>query len=394
MTTRLSTLVRTISDRYGLRPTHVVSSPGRVELGGNHTDHNGGRVLSAAVDRDMLAVIAPFEEPKVIVYSAARGEKTIDIKDLSRVPEETGHSPALIRGVLHVANERGYKTGGMVLVMHSDVLPGSGLSSSAAFENLISASQSALYNDRAIEPIELAKIGQLAENEFFGKPSGLMDQLTSAVGGVMSIDFKQAEPEISAIPFALESYGYRLVIVNTKSSHANLTSAYAAITDEMRLIANAFGEDVLGAVDRDDFYRRIAELRSLGNDRAVLRAHHFFEENERVPRMLDALKEGGLDRFFDLVRASGQSSVSMLQNTRVEGEPHKQPIMLALALTEYFLGNVGAARIQGGGFAGTIQAYVPLNKVDDYIACIDRVFGEDSADAVSFRDEGVTLTTF
>ncbi|HHT45038.1 MAG TPA: galactokinase [Fastidiosipila sp.] len=391
---RLSTLLECFRVRYHTEPTHIVSSPGRVELGGNHTDHNGGKVLSAAVDLDMLALVAPLADEKIIVYAEARGEQIIDITDLTYVPDERGHSPSLIRGVLYFLKEKGYKTGGMLVVMHSDVLPGSGLSSSAAFENLIVASQSALYNNSMIEATEIAKISQLAENDFFGKPCGLMDQLTSVVGGVLMIDFAKDDPEIASIPFDLEAHGYRLIVVNTKSSHADLTPTYAKITEEMRFIADALGGDILGEVDPDRFYAEIARLRMLGNDRAVLRAHHFFAENERVPKMLQALSDDQLARYFSLVRESGMSSSLILQNTRIDSEPMNQPITLALAMSDHFLAGDGAARIQGGGFAGTIQAYVPLEKTAEYIDFMNGIFGENSCAAVRFRKEGVTTAPF
>lgn len=379
--------------RYGQRPTHFVSAPGRVELGGNHTDHNGGRVLAASVNLDMQAVACPLPDHQFVLYSAERGEHRLDLTTLDKRQAEAHSSSGLIRGICHYLQAAGYAVGGMCVCMDSRVLTGSGLSSSAAFETLIGGLVSALYNDGNIPAITIAKVGQLAENHYFDKPSGLMDQLASAVGGVIAIDFKEEDPAIEAIPFDLEAHGYALVIVDSHSSHANLTPAYAAVPGEMKAMAAQFGQDRLRDVAPADFFAAIPALRKLGNDRAVLRAIHFYEENDRVPVMLDALRQDDLKGYFQLVRDSGQSSNTVLQNTRVEGRYEDQPIPLALALSDYFLQGEGAARIQGGGFAGTIQVYVPLSRIDDYIAFMDGILGAGSCTVVRFRETGVVTAT-
>ena len=389
---RIRQLTEVMLRKYGVSPTHALSVPGRVELGGNHTDHNRGKVLAAAVDLDMTAVAAPLDDPFLIAYSEADGERRIDLTQLDPVPAERLTSRALMRGVVRNL-QSDFKTGGLLIVYDSQILPGAGLASSAAFEILIGGAISAVYNDGSIPPLALARAGQASEVRDFGKPSGLMDQLASVTGGVVAIDFALDEPVIESLPFDLEATGCRLVIVNTGGSHTDLTDAYNRIPDEMHSIAAVFNERDLQAVKPSAFLAGIKALRALGNDRAVLRAFHFFAETARVPAMLAALQSNDMNGYFALVRASGQSSALWLQNTKIEGMPEHQPLHIALALSEHFLGNEGAARVQGGGFAGTIQAYVRLNRVDDYMAFMDDVFGDSSCTVVRLRTAGLTMKT-
>ncbi len=367
------------------------SSPGRSEIAGNHTDHQYGKVIAAAVDLDAIAAVTPRNDMRVILHSQGYPRYSdISLTDLTVHEEEKDTSTALIRGVAAGLRERGYQIGGFSCYTMSEVPSGSGLSSSAAFEILLITIFDHLYNSGTIPPLVRAQIGQYAENVYFGKPSGLLDQSGCAVGGFAALDFAGGgTPKMEQIQVDFTAEGYNLVITQTGGSHANLTHEYAAIPEEMRQIASAFGQEVLSEVNPADFYQRIPELRSLAGDRAVLRALHFFTEQDRVTRQELALREKEIDVFLALVNESGLSSELWLQNVTPPGETKQQEVALALALSRKFLsGRKGAVRVHGGGFGGTIQAYISLEDTKAYTEVLDAVYGVGSAQIVQIRPFG------
>jgi galactokinase len=373
------------------------TAPGRTELGGNHTDHNNGRVLAAAIDLEAAAVACSTAGPGAgtIELRSAGWEQPflVELSDLRPVRAEEGTTQALIRGVAEGFAKRGLKVGGFRACVESSVLQGSGLSSSAAFEVLTGSILNALYNGGAIDAVTLAVVGQEAENLHFGKPCGLMDQMASSVGGLVTIDFRDPpKPVIERLDLDWEALGYALCIVDTKGSHADLTPDYAAIRSEMNQVAQCFGKVVLREVDPALFWSGLAGLRSRVGDRAVLRAIHFFEENRRVEAMVTAIKANDFDQYLALVNASGTSSAEFLQNVVAHGAIKDQAVPLGLALTRRFLSQsspagVGASRVHGGGFAGTIQAYVPLSAAGEYAKTMEAVFGPGSVHTLSVRPE-------
>lgn len=376
---------------FGTKPTRVFSAPGRSEVGGNHTDHNHGRVLAAGVSLDVIAAVIPTDDGVIEVHSEGFPADRVDTADLTVHKEEEGTSAALIRGVAAGFADKGHRTGGFKAYTTSNVLKGSGLSSSAAFEVLIGNILNGLYNEHSVTAVEIAQLSQYAENVYFGKPSGLMDQMASSVGGFITIDFADpSEPVIKAIDFDLESSGYRLCIVDTKGSHADLTPEYAAIPREMKAVASFFGKEVLRGVDKQDIVENIAALREKFGDRAVLRALHFTDENERVLREAESLENGELDKFFGLVKESGRSSYMYLQNVFAASDPEHQGLSLALWLAEHHLGERAAYRVHGGGFAGTVQAFVPKELVEEFSSVMGGVFGADSCHVLSVRPFGGT----
>ena len=362
------------------------SAPGRAEIGGNHTDHQSGRVLAASVNLDTVAAVAPNGTSVVRVHSEGFAPCEVDLADLSVLPGEVGTTASLIRGCAARMAALGHDIGGFDAAITSNVLGGSGLSSSAAFEVLVCAILDGLFGHGDMSPVLRAQISQYAENEYFGKPSGLMDQMASSVGGIVAIDFRETEPEITAIQYDFLAHGYRLAVVNTGGSHDDLTDAYASIRAEMEQVAACFGQDRLRYVDPVAFENDIPALRSKVSDRAVLRALHFFDENARVPEMVAALDNNELDAFFSLIIASGESSWKLLQN--VWANPAEQPLALALELSRRMLAGQGAWRIHGGGFAGTILAFVPTAVYDDYAARMDAVFGRGACCPLDIRAVG------
>ena len=368
------------------------SAPGRTEVGGNHTDHQHGKVVAAAVNLDIIAA-AKKTDDNIITLKSHEYEKVdeIDVTVLEPKSMEREKSASLIRGIAARLVELGYKVGGFKCYTTSNVLKGSGLSSSAAFEVLVVTVLNHLYNDDKISPVEVAQIAQYAENVFFGKPSGLMDQTASSVGGFTAIDFNDPKaPVLEKIDFDLAKYGHKLCIVDTRGSHADLTNEYAAVPVEMKAVAEFFGKEVLREVDEDEFYKNIPAVREKLGDRAVLRAIHFFDDNKRAQEEADALKNNDFDAFRALVLASGRSSLMKLQNVFASSDPSHQGLTLALALTERLLGNRGAYRVHGGGFAGTIQAYVPDDLLDEYKTMIESVFGEGTCYVLNIRSAGGT----
>ena len=367
------------------------SAPGRTEIGGNHTDHNHGRVLAGAVDLDIVGLAQKTGNDTIRLKSAEYDKiDVVDLTDLSLHPEDTG-SQSLIRGICAKCKELGYQVGGFDCYTITQVLKGSGLSSSAAFEVLVVTVISHLFNDGSIDPITAAKISQYAENVYFGKPSGLLDQMASSVGGVTAMDFADpSAPVVEKVTFDLASYGHALCVVDTGGNHADLTGEYAAIPQEMKAVAQFFGKEFLRQVDEAAFYEKLPQVRKAVGDRAVLRAMHFFDDDRLAHEEAQALKAGDFPGFLRKVRASGQSSLQRLQNVFAPQAPQEQGITLALSLSQRLLGEQGACRVHGGGFAGTIQAYVPFGLLDSYRHGMEHVFGKGSCYVLSFRQAGGT----
>lgn len=367
------------------------SAPGRTEIGGNHTDHNHGRVLTAAVNLD-IAGLAKKTDGNVVRLKSGEYPKTdrVELSDLKPREKKSG-SQEIIRGICAKCLELGYKVGGFDCYTLSRVMKGSGLSSSAAFEILVVTVISHLFNDGAIDPVTAAIIAQYAENVYFGKPSGLLDQMASSVGGFTSIDFKEpTKPVIRQVNFDFASCGHALCVVDTGGNHSDLTGEYAAIPKEMKEVAGYFGKEFLREVDERDFYGNLRELRKAVGDRAILRAMHFFADDRLAVKEADALEAGDFDAFKQMIHASGQSSYQRLQNVFPVTAPREQGVSLALALSESELGADGAYRVHGGGFAGTIQAFVPLEKLDAYRASMEQVFGEGACHVLTVRQAGGT----
>lgn len=373
------------------REVRLFSAPGRTEVGGNHTDHNHGRVLAASINLDAIAVASKNDENVVRVKSRGYNMDVCDITDLEIKENEKGHSPALVRGMCAGFKKFGYEIGGFDACTMSSVLSGSGLSSSAAYEVLVGTMLNYLYNDGKVDAITIAKIAQYAENVYFDKPCGLMDQMACSVGGFVTIDFNNpAEPVVNEVKFDFAASGHSLCIVDTKGSHSDLTDDYAAIRSEMEAVAGFFGKNVLREVDEEDFKKNISAIREKLGDRAVLRAVHFFADNGRVLKEVDALKKGNFDEFKSYILESGDSSYKYNQNVFSTKKPLEQPVSLALALSESILKGKGAWRVHGGGFAGTIQAFVPNEILDDYKNAMECVFGEGSCYVLIIRPVGGT----
>lgn len=365
------------------------STPGRTEIGGNHTDHNAGRVLAAAVSLDIVAIAAPNEYKLVRIISEGYEPVEINIEDLPPYIEEKFTSKSLIRGVCARFKMLGYNLLGLDAYISGQVPKGSGLSSSAAFEVLIAFIINHFYNNEKIGAIELAKIAQYSENEYFGKPCGLMDQTTCAVGGIVTIDFKDFEkPLVRKVHVDFAKAGHRLVIVDTGGNHANLNDDYIALEHEMKAVAKIFGKSVLREIDEKKVMEALALIREKTGDRAVMRALHFFSDDQRVVNQVDELERGNFDRFLQIVTESGQSSWMYCQNCFSNKFPDVQGISVGLALSQYVLNGKGAYRVHGGGFAGTIQAFVPLDLVSQYVEKLSEVFGMGSCHTISIRTEG------
>ena len=374
---------------FGGEPTRYFSAPGRTEIGGNHTDHQRGRVLAAAVNLDTVAAVRPNGTDTIRMLSQGYPLCEVKLTELKPVEAEINSTPALTRGVAARFTQLGCKVEGFDAYCESTVLPGSGLSSSAAYEVLIGTIINSLFCDGSISQPEIAKIGQYAENVFFGKPCGLMDQTASAVGGLVTIDFADKEkPLIHSIDFDFSSCGHALCIIDSQASHADLTDEYAAITIEMKRIADHFGKEVLSQVDEADFYAVMPQLRKTCGDRAVMRAFHFYQENARVPHQVAALESGDFAAFLSMVKQSGYSSWMYVQNVIPAGYKEHQDVAVALALCEKYLCGRGAYRVQGGGFAGTVQAFVPFDLVDSFKTGIDAVLGDGACHILSIRPQG------
>lgn len=367
----------------------VFSASGRTEIGGNHTDHQNGCVLAAAVDLDIIAFVSRNDSGRIRFSSELCPDCCIDLSDLSLHEDEKGTTASIIRGVAAGFAGIGTEIGGLDILASSQIPSGSGLSSSAAFEVLLGTIIDTLFGNGAAGPEETAKIGQYAENVYFGKESGLMDQMISALGGTVFIDFEdQDSPQTESIDFSFGGSGYCVCITNTGSSHADMSDDYSAVAAEMKHTAKAMGYSVLREADEEEFYRLIPELRKECSDREILRAAHFYAENERAALEAQALRNGDTEEFFELVNASGSSSAELLQNLYPPSSPQEQPLSLAIMLSKRILGGSGAVRIHGGGFAGTIQAFVPIYTIKEYISGMERVFGEGCCHVINIRQEG------
>ncbi len=364
----------------------LFSASGRSEIAGNHTDHNGGKVIGAAINLDTIAAVSRRDDKTVILASEGFPALEISIDDLDRRDNEENTSIAILRGIAYGFKERGYRIGGFEANASTRVLEGSGLSSSAAFEVLISKIFSSLYNDDSLSSLELAQISQMAENAYFGKPSGLLDQLSSAEGSLTLFDFKNEVPAFMNLDADFSSYGYSMIITDTKGSHASLTDEYSAVPNEMRAVAAYYGRQRLIDVDENSFLHDIPQIREyVKNDRTILRAMHFFEENKRVIKIANALKDKDFDSFLSYVSESGNSSFKYLQNVYTTKDASSQGLSLALSLSEGFLNGKGASRVHGGGFAGTIQAYVPIEMTEPYTRLMESVFGFGCSSLIEIR---------
>ncbi|MHB0856152.1 MAG: galactokinase [Anaerolineae bacterium] len=367
----------------------LFSTPGRSEVGGNHTDHNAGRVLAAAVDLDVIAAAARNDEGVIRLHSEGFPPNAVQVSALDPVAQERYSSNALIRGACARMQQLGYRIGGFDACTTTSVLKGSGLSSSAAFEVLVVSILNHLYNDGRMDPVLAAKIAQYAENQFFGKPCGLMDQTTCAVGGFVTIDFRDfANPLVKKVSFDLAASGYALIIVDTGGNHADLNEDYAALEREMKDVARTLGGRVLREFSKERVLAEIPRLRGQVSDRAILRALHFYSDDQRVVDQVAALEQGDLAGFLGLVKASGLSSWTLAQNCYSSQAVEEQGIPVALAVSAEILAGRGAWRVHGGGFAGTIQAFVPADLVDTYMAAMQGIFGASSCHRLMIRPVG------
>ena len=371
------------------REVRIFSAPGRTEIGGNHTDHQHGRVLAAGIELDVIAIVSENNDNKIKIKSKGYDYEEVDLTDLSEKSEEAGKSRALVRGMAAAFKNKGKNLAGFDAYTESRVLKGSGMSSSAAYEVLIGTVINGLFNESAESAITIAKMAQYAENVYFGKPCGLMDQMASSVGGMIYIDFSDTEnPYVEKINYNLADYGLSLCIVDTGGSHADLTDDYADIISEMKSAASVFGKKYLGEISKTDFYNNLSAVREKAGDRGVLRAMHFLNENERVLKQKSALKNNLTEEFLGLINESGDSSYTLLQNLYSAKNPKNQPLPLAIAATKSFLNGQGAARVHGGGFAGTIQAFVPNCMLEDYKKYIEKIFGKGSCHVLKIRNFG------
>lgn len=368
----------------------LFSAPGRTEIGGNHTDHQHGCVLAASLNLDVVGAAAKNGTSKVRILSKGYTMDVIDINDLDIHKNEYDKAISLIRGILKRFSDMGYKLEGFDAYTLSSVLKGSGMSSSAAFEVIVGTMVSQMFAGGEVDAVEIAKIGKYAENVYYNKPSGLMDQMASSVGNVVSIDFKSEEtPIVKRVEFDFTKSGHSLCIIDSGANHADLTSEYAAVTEEMRAVASFFGKTALREVDKGEFYAKLAEVReSVKNDRAVLRAMHFMNDSDRAVEEADALRANDFDKFLKLIKESGASSFMYLQNIYAAPHPDEQAVSLTLALCEELLGGRGAFRVHGGGFAGTVQAFVPNDILDAFKAGIEALLGEGMCHVLAIRPVG------
>ncbi len=380
---------RDLFDKKGEREVSLFSAPGRSEIGGNHTDHNHGLVLAAGISLDAIAVASKNDEGIIRIKSAGYPLDEVNCADLEVKEAEKGKSQSIIRGIASRFVQLGYKVGGFDAATASQVLSGSGLSSSAAFEVLVCTMLNHLYNDGRIDPVEIAKISQYSENVYFGKPCGLLDQMACSVGGFVSIDFEDTDkPVINKIDFDFASSGHSLCIVDTKGSHSDLTDEYAAVRLEMESVAGYFGKKVLRECEKKDVIANAGDISKKLSERAVIRALHFYGENEKVVLQAEALGRNDFEAFKELIIASGRSSYMYNQNVYTCKAPTNQPLSLALAVSEQILAGKGAWRVHGGGFAGTIQAFVPNELIGEYTGAMKSIFGDDACYVLSIRPFG------
>jgi galactokinase len=392
---RYISLLNSFSQHFQKGSVHFFSSPGRTEIGGNHTDHNYGRVLAGAVDLDNIAIAATNGTSAIRIVSSGYPDITMDIQDLDPKPSEKFTSVSLVRGICARMKELGYSIGGFDACIDGAVPKGSGLSSSASFEVLIGTIISHLFNEGKLDPIVIAKIGQFAENQYFGKPCGLMDQTACSVGGLITIDFKDpSHPIVKKIDFDFQLTGCYLVITDTGGNHADLNEEYASLPTEMKSVASALGAQVLREVSLESIINAIPNLREITGDRAILRALHFQGDNQRVADQVEALEKNDFGSFLKMVVDSGYSSFMYNQNIYPVHNVKEQGVSLALALSEIVLKGKGAWRVHGGGFAGTIQAFVPSELIETYTKTMTHVFGENACHKLSIRKQGAIKLDF
>lgn len=387
---RFLNLADTFENTFGdCQNVGLFSAPGRTEICGNHTDHQLGKVIAASVNLDVIAVAAPNNSGKIRIKSEGFDMDEIDLSNLSPKKDEVNTSAALIRGIAFKFCEMGYEISGFDAVTSSDVLKGSGLSSSAAFEVLVGVIINSFFANDEISDVEIASIGQFAENAYFGKPCGLMDQMASSVGGIISIDFSNPQiPLVEKINYDFKLCGYALCIIESGGDHSDLTDEYAAITSEMKAVSEFFGKSVLSEVNEYEFYSLVGKVREKCGDRAVLRAMHFFDDNNRVEREVNAIKDKNFSKFLKEVNHSGLSSYMKLQNVYVSDTPKNQPVSVVYGLCERFLGEEGAYRIQGGGFGGTVQAFVPQLKLMEFLQKMENSLWKGCCHVLTIRSVG------
>ncbi len=386
---RLAALIQAFSTDFPKLSPTIFTAPGRTEMGGNHTDHQHGAVLAASVDLDMLACAATNDSEEVLIRQEGYPDLTINVADLKKRDSEEGSFVSLVRGVLAGVEARGYKVSGFSAILDSKVPTGSGLSSSAAYEVLIGSIANTFFCAGALTPVEVAQIGQFAENVYFGKPSGLMDQVACSVGGVISVDLADPDqPHVQPVNFDLDGTQHTLCIIDSGADHSDLTDDYTQITQDMSQVAGHFGKTHLRDVDVAQFWNNLPNLRADVSDRSILRAIHFFEDNERVAQQAQALRDGRFDDFLELVSYSGLSSQTQLQNIYSLSRPEEQDLGVAIALAQNVLDGKGAVRVHGGGFAGTIQAYVPTEDVQQFKERVETVLGPDSCHVLRIRSVG------
>ena len=387
--TRYQRAIREFENLYGSGEAEIYSAPGRSEVGGNHTDHQHGEVLAASINLDAIAIVRRTEENQIQLLSDGYPMITVDLSNLENKKEEEGTSVGLIRGMAYGLQKNGHKIGGFQAYVTSDVLNGAGMSSSAAFEVLVGTILSGLYNEMSVSPVEIAQVAQYAENVYFGKPCGLMDQMACSVGGLIHIDFAEpASPIVEKVEVDFGVYKHSLCITDTKASHADLTDDYALIPQEMKKVAKYFGKDFLREVDPASFCKELPKIRKKCGDRPVLRALHFFEEDKRVEKEVSALREGDFQAFLQTVKESGDSSFKYLQNIYTNKDVQNQSVSIGLAVSDSILPGHGVSRVHGGGFAGTIQAFVADDFVEEYRCGLDNVYGEGSCHVLKVRPFG------
>lgn len=381
--------IKNYNELFGENDIEIYSAPGRTEVSGNHTDHQNGMVLAASISLDAIAIVSKTDDNIIELKSEGYDLIRINTDSLECSESEFGTTSALIKGVVQKMNDNGHQTGAFKAYITSDVLGGSGLSSSAAFETLIGTIISGLYNNMSVSPIEIAQIGQYAENVFFGKPCGLMDQMACSVGDFVYIDFKESNnPIVKKIPFNMSEKGYSLCIVDTKGSHADLTDEYAAIPAEMKEVAHFFGKEKLSEISKEEFVNNMPKLYKKVSDRAILRAFHFYNEQKRVARATQMLADDNMEGFLSIIKESGNSSFKWLQNIYANKAASTQPVSITLAFTEDFLGENGVCRVHGGGFAGTIQAFVKTEFVPEYKKFIEEILGAGTCHVLTIRKYG------
>ena len=374
---------------FGYEATCVFSAPGRSEICGNHTDHNLGKAVGASINLDTLAFVSPRSDGVISIKAKGFDDIYVELSNLNPLESEKGNSTALVKGVCRKFDDMGYSIGGFDAFTTNDVFKGSGLSSSAAFEIIIAFILNSLYNDEKIDAKTMAIASQYAENVYFGKGSGLLDQLSCAYGGIISIDFKNpTDPIIERVPFDFGTTGYSMVITDTRCDHADLSADYDAIKGEMQAVSGFFGKEYLREVEYSDFYNSLPQLKAKLPERAIIRAFHYFNENKNVENLAAALRENDFDKFLEIVNRSGNSSYKYLQNIYSDKNPKSQGMSLALCISEQVLGGKGASRVHGGGFGGTMQAYVPDDMVESYVAEMEAVFGNNCCYLLKIRNVG------